>query len=282
MVHLVSFADSRLTQAKRRFRRQALQVGWFRSITILNEKNLDADFRTRHREILKPGVRGFGYWIWKPQVLLQRLREMEDGHLCVYADIGFHLNPQGGDRFLELVNRLENSDCDLLVFAAVEPLGREFWDNRSLPSYVDSFWTKGDLLDRLGMRNHPEVHTPTLTAGLLFVRNTAALRGFLVAWAQLMEDHHLIDDTVSESPNLEGFRGHRHDQSCFSLLLKGGALQYLSESAFEYWLPRVDNLGEPDWPPLQSEPFLAKRDKKNRRGPFRKRLRALRRILKLI
>lgn len=69
-----------------------------------------------------------------------------------------------------------------------------------------------------------------------------------------MEDFSRIDDSQSLVPNHSGFRGHRHDQSIFSLLAKSRGAVLLSASE-ELEQSRFSSLREPfpiharrDWP----------------------------------
>lgn len=257
--HLVSFGDSRLRKSTRRFRRQALLLREFATIRIKDQTELDRDFVVRNFERLKPTVRGFGYWMWKPQVVLERLSELPENAILFYADVGFHINPRGKKRFRAWVTQFEKSSEWLLVFQATPPEIFPAHDGRKLPSLEDAFWCKGDLVDFMGMRDHPELWTPTIGAGLFAVKNTQSARSFLLEWLRFAEQHFgLIDDTESAAPNTDGFREHRHDQSFFSLWVKRNSIGSRL-SAYEYWYPNKNGRGA-DWRALKWSPFLAKRD----------------------
>ena len=61
-------------------------------------------------DLLLPTCRGFGYWIWKPQVILQSLRMMDKGDVLLYADAGCVLNNLGKKKFNEYIDILIDSD----------------------------------------------------------------------------------------------------------------------------------------------------------------------------
>jgi hypothetical protein len=97
-VHLVSFASSDYAPSLRRLARQAEAIATFASITTTTEKDLEPSFRAKFSEYLQPGVRGFGYWMWKPEIILRTLERIPEGEVLLYMDAGCHLNPAGRAR----------------------------------------------------------------------------------------------------------------------------------------------------------------------------------------
>lgn len=92
-IWLVSFADSRLYGCLKRVRRQAIHFGFHKDkISILTEKDLNQGFVDAFSTHLVKGSRGFGYWCWKPQVVLQNLNKMRENDILIYMDAGCHLN----------------------------------------------------------------------------------------------------------------------------------------------------------------------------------------------
>lgn len=281
-VHLLSFADSSLGGSRKRFIRQARSMKFFNSVKVFDENNLSEKFRSQHSSIVRKGVRGFGYWIWKPEIISQRIKSIKTGDVLIYADVGFHICPAGKNRLRAHILELTKSHHDMLVFQASEPTEYPVYDGRALPLYLDSHWTKGDLLDALNMRSTPSIHTPTIGAGLIFVKKTPTAQEFIEKWRDFSNRHPgLLDDSPSQSENLDGFVEHRHDQSLFSLLVKRDG-NVIRKSAFEYWYPDPTNQSIPDWSALNESPFLAKRDKKRRkkaRDFVRPHVKAVKRIL---
>lgn len=91
-IFLCSFGNSSYLSSLSRLRAQAEETGWFYRVECSTEKNLSAFFRQEAADLLKQEVRGFGYWIWKPQILLQCLQQMEYGDILLYTDAGCHIN----------------------------------------------------------------------------------------------------------------------------------------------------------------------------------------------
>ncbi len=68
---LCSFADSRFWRSLERIRRQAARMNMYDAVRTLTERDLTPSFRERFRDRLVVQSRGYGYWVWKPQVILQ-------------------------------------------------------------------------------------------------------------------------------------------------------------------------------------------------------------------
>jgi len=228
-------------------------------IVVANENNLDIRFREKYKNYLIPKVRGFGYWAWKAQIILQTLSQMDDGDLLQYTDAGCHLNTSGRENLLRYFSRAEQSVTGILGFQAVPP---DFHNKKiSLPDLREYKWCKGDLLDALGVRCQMSIiNTQTIGATVLFIKKCDASLSIIQQWLQTYDSNiSLIDDSVSKSENIIGFVEHRHDQAIFSLLGKMHNIETVS--AYEYWYPSATIPFLPDWRILQKYPVHVKRDK---------------------
>lgn len=259
---LISFASSNISKAPQRFRAQAEALGVFDEIIIHDEYSLDEDFRRRHAGQLKSHVRGFGYWAWKPQIIAQTMKMMDQGELLCYCDIGCHLNPAGRPRLLEYLAMLEKTANGMLAFQRKKTATNLAFDDRHYAELTDHQWTKGDVLRYFDVVGYREItHTPTVGAGIIFFRKNALSEHVVSRWLEAINaDFSLVDDSPSASANLPGFVEHRHDQALFSILAKLHQVKTLS--AYEYWYPDRQHPDLPDWTMLQNHPFHARRDLK--------------------
>lgn len=257
---LVSFADSRLRPSARRLARQAAAMRSYGDVVIMDERDLEPAFRARHRDRLRRGTRGFGYWVWKPEVLRHVHATCADGDILHYVDIGCHLHPPGRVRLEEYCALAADAECGILAFALRLPEGHVAgrWHGHPPSALAERFWSKGDLLDHFGVRHRKDVvDTPQVIATQFVMRCGPAVRAFLDRWAAVWaDDFTLVDDTPSRSENLPGFIEHRHDQSVFSVLCKLGGVPTLSAAECEF--PAPD--GRADWAALASFPVHARRD----------------------
>lgn len=261
----VTFGDPRLTQARKRIRRQAEKMGVFDSrIRILSETDLDADFRERMGSHLIPGSRGFGYWCWKPQVVLQTLREMKNGDVLLYADIGCHLNPRGLKR-LEEYRQLAIKH-GLVAFQSRARCPASETD-RSLHFLYDRHRTKMDLLKYFAVDGNLDLlDSGIVGAGAFLVKKCNKGEVIITQWRQCYYDNFaLADDSPSVSSNFPGFVANSHDQSIFSILCKKYGACLLSCGEYvrirAYMPENGDKSAWPDyWRELKDYPVLAKRD----------------------
>ncbi|MGK4271863.1 hypothetical protein [Parabacteroides johnsonii] len=233
-IYALSFADSRMSPSLSRLRKQIEQFDLFSNYYLFDENALDDSFKEKHKDHLILGSRGFGYWVWKPYLILKTLEQIPDGDFLLYMDVGCHLNVKGKKRFMEYIRLLGESKIGILSMVL---------------DYEERLWTKGDLFDLLGVRNDKNfTETKHRAATFLLIRNSKFSRAFVSKWLNVYEQGwNYVDDTESVSPNLDGFREHRHDQSVFSVLSKFYDVQLISaEESF----------------PLAKNPIWTLRDKK--------------------
>jgi hypothetical protein len=251
-----TFADSRMKRSLGRIQAQAEAIEIFDSIHVMDESHLDSVFRERFKDQLRPNVRGYGYWVWKPQIILQAFRNMEEGDLLLYCDTGCWINPKGKQRLLEYFEMTDRFGA--LAFQVKNTFGDPHLDRFSLP---ERSWTKGDLFDHFSMRDNPDItDSQQIGAGIVLMKKCQRAEELLRQWMGVYEhDFSLADDSPSRSPNLDGFIEHRHDQSIFGILCKLHDVKTLS--AFEYCYPSSTANTKPDWNKLEHYPIWAKRDK---------------------
>ena len=87
-IYICSFANLYLLPALKRFYNQAIEMNIFEDIFLYEELNLGKDFTNHFNDKLNYNVRGFGYWCWKPYIILKSLEKIKDGDILVYADTG--------------------------------------------------------------------------------------------------------------------------------------------------------------------------------------------------
>ena len=266
MIHLLSFADKRMSKSLDRLAYQAEQMRFFDQLHMFDEDDLSCDFRTLYKEKLVSGLRGYGYWVWKPQVISQVLDRIGDNDLLLYLDAGCHLNKLGLGRLKHYFHILDSSPQGILAFQSKPPtrdLSPLKYDGRKLFDQWNYEWIKGDLFDHLGVRHDSfYTHARVIGAGIILIKNCKSAKAIISEWLSVIRhDFSLLDDTPSKSPNLKGFQEHRHDQAIFSLLCLKYNVPTLS--SYEYWYPKSSSSYRlnPDWSALKDFPIHARRDK---------------------
>ena len=249
--YFCTFADSRMGQSLERIKKQAEDMQFFDKIFVDNENNLDSDFKEYFKDKLIKGSRGYGYWVWKPQIILQTLREMNEGDMLLYADAGCHLNKNGLEKLNDYLKQTELSDSGLLVFQ--EAIKSED-NNLKTSNCLDKEYSKGDIFDYFDARERKDIYdTGMIAATIILIKKNKKSQKIVEQWLNIFKNNfRLVDDSPSISPNFEGFKENRHDQSIFSILCKINNIP--SVSSYEIW--------QSDWNKLEKYPFWAKRDKK--------------------
>lgn len=210
--HLATFGGCSSSARLPAFVAEARRSGLFDSVRGYTLADLPPAFTARHADRLRPGVRGCGYWLWKPAVVGAELARMRDGDVLVYADSGSSLHPENCAAFWRYVRA-----------AAAAPGAVVSFEMRAARVPVEAAWTKADAAEALGLSlDGPAMSSPQLHATFFYVSACAASRSLVASWLALCEARNgtLLDDTPSTAPNAACFIEHRHDQSLWSLLRK--------------------------------------------------------------
>jgi hypothetical protein len=262
----LSFANKdlgkRIRNPRERIRRQAEAMGVFGDrIRVWTEDDLDPEFKEKFKSKLISGTRGYGYWCWKPQVVLQILQEMDEGDVVLYNDIGCHLNPGGIARLWDYYNLA--LEYGIVAFQA-RSLAEDSAKNLKEHFLIEKEWTKGDLLDYFGARDNLDIiNSGQFGSGIFLIRKSDFAQLFFEEFLQVYSDRYeLCTDSPSISDNYPGFIENRHDQSVFSILGKKAELYTLSSCEY-HLITRGD-----DWRCMAKYPIWAKHDKGGIRSLF--------------
>jgi hypothetical protein len=250
--YFCTFADSRMKDSLTRIKKQAEEMNFFDEIQINDEDNLDANFREYFKDKLIKGSRGYGYWVWKPQIILQALEKMNDGDILLYSDVGCHLNKNGIERLKYYFDRTNESETGLLVFQECKKIENNNLEHSN--NNLERKYTKGDIFDHFKVRDKEEIYNTGIIAATTFIiKKCENSQKIIKEWLDIFKTNfNLIDDSPSQSDNLEGFIENRHDQSIFSILCKLNNVNSISVS--EIW--------QINWDKLEKYPIHAKRDKR--------------------
>jgi len=182
--------------------------------TILHKTELDMpEFIEKHSEFIRDNPHGYGFYIWKPKIILDTLLNMEDGELLFYCDSGAHLNPKGVSRFQEYLAYLDG-DKSMVTFCMSRRYNPQmFVKQGAVQYYFPGFNDMKDL--------------EICYAGYMILRRCDATMDFLVDWLGLCERYYLLDTTVSVyAKELRGFCGNDKDAGLFNVVLAKHNIDY--------------------------------------------------------
>lgn len=247
----LSFADSRMAYARQRIEKQAEKMNLFDEIRVWDESNLDEEFKQKWKDVLRTDVRGFGYWVWKPYIILKTLESMPEGGILLYLDVGCHLNPLARKRLLKYFATAYKDNLGVKAFPV------NIWNKKKS---LERNWTKGDTFDYFTCREKDSItDTPQIEATHIIICKNNSSINFSREWYEICEKaFFLVNDSTSSSPNFPEFRENRHDQSIFSILfkLRNGIC-----------LPQGETT-----PKILTNPIWASRDKWGEKPPVKQRI----------
>ena len=206
---LINYAHNGFFNSQERNAKSALEIGGFTDAIQYRMKDLDDGFVRKNNGILSQ-QRGAGYWLWKPYIILETLRQMNDGDILMYSDAA-----------IEFTAGMEN----YFNLCLADEKGVVLFYNSHHLNYV---WTKRDCFILMGLNKVSPPGDPTpcgaysrqLNAAIQICRKTDFSIKFYEEYLKFCEDPRVLTDMYNTlgQENHEGYREHRHDQSVVSLL----------------------------------------------------------------
>ena len=165
------------------------KYGFFDEVKRLNENDLDDYIKPIVKHIIDNYSRndgwkgrGYGYWIWKPYLILKELKLLNEGDILAYLDIHCHFD-KIKYQYDEILNVLENDEHHMII-------------------------AKGYFNDFMFTTS--------------FIKNCDFTIKFFEQYFNMMLNHidAITDDHNQDIDNHSTFVENRHDQSVCSLLAK--------------------------------------------------------------
>jgi hypothetical protein len=196
----ISFGTSNFSQARSRYIRSFARFG-YKNLLLFNEDSAAVELARRENPEIFGHQRGYGYWLWKPYIIEDVLRNAAEGQIVMYTDIALEMvgSPRG---LLELAGQQ-----DIGVFRIANGLQQQKFTKRETFRLMDA--------------DRPEYwHDEMVCGTYVLLRNNSRSRDFVRSWKECMRDpRKLLDETsLYKSDELPGFISHRHDQSILSIL----------------------------------------------------------------
>jgi hypothetical protein len=170
--------------------------------------DLDVEFTEQVKNILTI-KRGLGLCVWKPYIILNAFKNMNEGECAVYVDSADILHP---DIFDYIDNKIKENNI-LLVPSP----------NRNLQKH----FTKRDCFIMMDCDKQEYWDAIQIEAGLVVAKKNETTIKILEEWLHFCKNENIITDipNICGVDNLTNFVTHRHDQSIMSnLAVKYGLL----------------------------------------------------------
>ena len=145
--------------------------------------------------------RGAGYWLWKPFILLETFKLMNEGDVVIYCD------------------------ADAVVLQSLSPLYDLCIKHDSIMLFDNSVhlnksWIKRDCYILMDADTPDFYNAAQAMGGFIVLKKNIKSEKFLTEWLDYASDYRISTDSENElgEPNLCEFIEHRHDQAILSIL----------------------------------------------------------------
>jgi hypothetical protein len=167
------------------------------TVKIYTPELLGSNFLEKNKAIMDQ-KRGAGYWLWKPYIILETLKQTPENDIVIYIDSGLVVKKP----LDSLIKQL--GEFDMMAF-----------NN----SHTNLPYTKNDLFTQMDMDSEYARNHIQYDGSVIIMRSNKNTREFVEKWLKWCENEHAITDSPSKSAERVEFVDHRHDQSILSLLL---------------------------------------------------------------
>lgn len=243
-IHFLTFANTSYMEPGR-IMNDAKSFGFY-SIQCMNEFDIP-EFLEKHSNFIQKNEFGFGLWIWKPKIILDKLKSIDENDILVYCDAGIHLNVKGLSRYTEYIDILNTKD--MVNFSTND-------------GYFAQQWVKRDVIDSY----YPEFanqNNRACYAGLMMIKKTKYTISLIEDWLNLCERYEFLDGSPSSLPEYGFFVGQDKDNGLFNICLAKHLLShYIYPDEVNIYLPNgTQNYSAhpEEWNVLDDFPFQCRR-----------------------
>jgi len=204
----ISYSDERYEKSLNNLGETSKTIGGTNEFIGYKEEWLKTtDFWKKNGFILSR-PRGAGYWIWKPYIILETFKNLEDGDVVLYSDAGLsvigNLNP-----LYKVAQSDSNGGKIMFKLPAV-----------GVPHHLAKTWTKRDCFVIMNCDNEEYWNANMSNGAVSLWKKSEENIEFLKEWMRYLRDPRIVTDdpNMAGKPNFFEFKDHRHDQSVLSLL----------------------------------------------------------------
>ena len=231
-LHLITYGNNKFTKAKKRIFKEALDTNWFYSINTYDDTNLSAEFKNEFNDILIK-ERGGGYWIWKFDIILRKLNEIDEGDFLIYLDAGCTINSNGKDKLIEYIEMIKKNKNKIISYQL---------------SGLEYYWTTKEIFNSFDISlDHKHATSKQFAATIIIMQKCdKVINIFKDCLIKIRKDPFIITDKYNNKQNKD-FIDNRHDQSILSIARKIHGSIIVTDNSN---------------PKNKLEPFLSSRSKK--------------------
>ena len=250
MIHFVTFSNTGFMDTSL-IHEQAKEFNIFDKISIKNENDIP-EFIKKHETFINNNKPGYGFWIWKPKIILDTLNEMNENDILIYADAGMYLNVKGKERLNYYLSLLNNND--VITFSAGN-------------KYKAIQYVKIDAILSYYPKLALDMKRNGCYSGIIIMKKTDKTINLINDWLMLCENYHFLDKSPSVKKELFCYCGNDGDNGLFNLVLAKHKIHYeiphtetnvYNEEDIQLHHTNID-VKTIDWSKLDDKPFQARR-----------------------
>ena len=215
MILGINYANEKFKKAQKLNSWSMIHKGMVDKVIEYNPDILDKDFCNNNKNILSYKRCG-GYWIWKPYILCEAIKTINDSDYLFYCDSGAVVI----DSVMKLINSMENASQEVMSFELRAP---------------EKNWSKRDAFIVLDCDYPKYIESPQRLSSYIIIKKNHNTENLLREFLYYAINFRIITDDPNTMglPNYEGFIENRHDQTIWSLLTKKhGYLPFRDPSQF--------------------------------------------------
>jgi hypothetical protein len=232
MIHLITYGNHKFEKSKKRLHKEAIDTGWFDTVTVYGPEDLDNDFKERFELILKQS-RGGGYWIWKSHIIKKKLGEIKENDILIYLDAGCSINPEGKNRFEEYIELLNRSGEGIISF--------------QLP-HLEKIWTTKEIFNYFNVNINSEIsNSGQILSGIRIMKKTKNLINLINIESKTLHNNPLLFTDYYNKNQENYFKDNRHEQSIFSIIRKMNNPILLNDETYFEPFGNKESLKYPFW-----------------------------------
>lgn len=217
-IHFISCGDEKFKIAKKRIYNEAINTNWFDSIKCYGKEDLTSDFVKEFEKILSFN-RGGGYWVWKFDIILNRLQEINNGDFLIYADSGCSINLDGKKRFYEYIEMIKNNKYKIISFEL---------------NYPENMWTTNEIFNSFDISENNILRKSKhlMTTIMIMQKCDEVINIFKDSLYKIKKNPLLITDYYNNNQKYY-FKDNRHDQSILSVARKIHGSIIISDETYD-------------------------------------------------
>lgn len=216
MTYFITYGSHNFEISKQRIGQEAIDTGYFDKVILYSDSDLPDEITNSY---LFKFRRGGGYWIWKPYIIHETLKKMNDGDFLVYVDSGSKIQKANEwKKYFELLKKYDS------VFFLINCTNQEYTKLKTLMYFkeVAKYFNKRFQIG----------------ANFLIIKKTNEMLLFVNEWKNTMLIHpELVVDPKKEDLKNEDkkFIENRYDQSILTGLVYKYENKYNIKTKFNHF-----------------------------------------------